>query len=175
MPREYCLVEVNMRKFEPGDKWYQGWFEMEIDFATESWEEATKEFEKKDSWPWVVYDVEIIKPITTFNFSFMGQHAGDFGYANGLEWEVANIGTAEVFEGWEKDLEEIGSSIIQNYEKRGRDFGRKFVRFITLWTYDGYQDSYNGEFDSEWDLVGVVDPADIFKMLKEKENGTTKG
>lgn len=45
----------------------------------------------------------------------------------------------------------------------------KIVRFVTLWSYNSWQDSYNKEFDSEWYLLGLVNPRQIAKEIVDKK------
>jgi hypothetical protein len=98
---------------------------------------------------------------TGFSFRFFGQ-TFDRHYSGGLEWECNAMDTDFVFgtgygDGWLNELRTIGEQIIAGKQGQGRDIDGTVVRFVTAWEYHSWQDSYNKEFDSEWNLLGEVD------------------
>lgn len=107
-----------------------------------------------------------------FSFRCIGQNL-DRSYSSGVEYEWFEIGTEEVFSHFINDLIEIGESILADKDSQGLDlqqfFDGRVVRFITVWNYESWRDSYYKEWDSECYLVGLLDTSKLESiLLKEK-------
>jgi hypothetical protein len=191
MSEEISFVEVIMVHYEPEDKEYQAYFENEVHCFLGNWEECSEEIQevvvarkqkeeneeqarKEGRSVWgrcsvLAYapDTLIIQPLTTFRFNFFGQNF-DRNYAGGLEWEVREMDYDYIFKDNLEELKEMGMKILADKKAMGHPKANNLVRFVTLWSWRSYQHSYYNEWDSEWELLGLVDPKKVHLMLKEK-------
>ena len=147
MSEEFSFVEVLMISYHPGDKEYQKFFEKAYTSSHEP-------------------DLLFVKSITAFQFHYFGQSL-DRNYSSGIAWEVQSMDADFVFGDWLDELKKIGQSILSDKKEMGHPQASNTIRFVTLWSYSTFKDSYSGEFDSEWELVGLVEPKKVALMLKE--------
>lgn len=110
------------------------------------------------------------------HFGYVGQFCE--GQQSALEYECENDSAAYVFEDWAEALRAIGDKILDaEYERlceaTRRNHGiwessypeePKEVTFLTAWEYRCGRD-YDGEWDSEWDLLGLIDLSKIKTLI----------
>src|SRR5690606_32151987 len=125
-------------------------------------EKAEEEAKAKGMRAWLVDslgrdpDFLIKKPFVAFSFRCFGQNF-DPEHSSGLDYEIRAMDTDYVFKGYQDQLEKIARDLQERYKVRRlrNDFDEKVVRFVTLWNYRAWQDSYHKEWDSEWELLGL--------------------
>lgn len=66
-----------------------------------------------------------------------------------------------------EELKEMGQAILADKKAMGHPKAKNVVRFVTLWSWRSYEDTYNHEWDSEWELLGLVEPKKVHLMLNE--------
>lgn len=181
---EISFVEVVVRFHEPGDKLYWEHFDdqelltfvigldeygediQEVIEAREKNEQIEKEAKVQGRNSWLTDpkgwdpDFLVTQPFTSFEFRCFGQNF-DCAYSSGLEFEIHSMDKDHVFSDWHKDLENTARELQEKFKSRRmrKDWDGKTVRFVTLWSYHSWEDSYNHEWDSEWELLGLVTPS----------------
>lgn len=182
---EYSFVEVVMQTYEPGevawsDYLNSGWVLFEghfVDF-TEDVEEVRQAKAENAGSKMIAEsagkstysvnskafeaDLLVTQPFTVWQFNCFGQGFTE-GTASGIEHEMQQMDAEYVFKAYLEELKKIGQQLIQEdyihwNPARGKQPDYKTVRFVTLWSYRSWEDSYNHEWDSEWTLEGLVDP-----------------
>ena len=110
---------------------------------------------------------EFIEDSIGFRFFIIGQ--GNGHYSSGMDFECQEIGFEDALKDWFEDFEKIAIKFLELRKKKEITFDYleelklddlSEVRFITLWGYDTSK-SYDGEYDSEYDLKGVFDLASL--------------
>jgi hypothetical protein len=159
MSSNICLVEVLMLKKCKDDKFWlddliNEFHVFDCDYFFQlSENNNTKQEKPRIRFSFRKPDIQFTKDVNLFQFQFFGQNL-DGEYANGLDFERGHIGY-DIFDGWENDLAGLGDWVLANYQEKGIRT-ENLVRFVTIWIYNSWQDSYYGEFESEWDLVGLL-------------------
>jgi hypothetical protein len=166
---EISFVEVVCHFYEPGDKEFKDFFETELELFDINIDEYGKNiievveaksrdkgFDLKGYEP----DFLITKSFVGFKFSYFGQNF-DACYSSGLAYEEHNMGPSYVFKNYKDELEEMARNLFDKFKirKLQDNWNGNVVRFVTLWSYLSWQDSYYKEWDSEWELLGLVEPS----------------
>lgn len=94
-------------------------------------------------------------------FGFTGQFFE--GQRGGLECECESGGADEVFGDWADDLKAIGDKLLDG-EIEGRRGEPHEVTFLTAWSYSCGTD-WDGEFDSEYELLGLIDLSRVKTLI----------
>lgn len=172
---EVSLVEVVMFKFKKDDKEDAYFLDNEFDLSYPHWEDCVNDIpeDKQEANPFDRNDIIFTQDCYCFAFRFFGQ-TFDYSYASGLDFEFTEGYLGEMFEGWEEDFIKYGEQLIGLQQEKQkdlleRDANYKMTRFITVWEYTAFQDSYSGEFEAEWDLLGLLEMHKIRDLLI-KEN-----
>lgn len=189
---EYSFVEVVMQTYEPGDRVWSSVLEdynlidADLQDVTEEIPEviAAKAENKsreaaalsEGNMTWLInskaYEADLIvtQPFTVWEFNCFGQNFAE-GTSSGIEHEIQQMDLNYVFKAYLEELKQIGQQLIKADRKHPRNnlrpvgYDYKFVRFVTLWSYRSYEDTYTHEWDSEWALEGFVEPDLIGKLL----------
>ncbi|MBL8165408.1 MAG: hypothetical protein JNJ61_25720 [Anaerolineae bacterium] len=172
MTKKYtrCLVAVTMTVFDPGyvlDEEYLGFLEGDKSgwlFPPECKciDDCLTPIEPRTVW---IYEesgalIKSSRPQYVFSkwaVAFEYSHAFQ-GYAEGvpamspLEHECWNISTADVFAGWEDAISECADEMLIHRKPIRKSYS---VTFLTVWGYRSWE--YDGEWDSEWWLIGRLD------------------
>lgn len=88
-----------------------------------------------------------------FRFQFFGQFFDHEQSA--LELECDSVSAEDTFGDFVERLRAIGDKLLDGRGADGYEPPRE-VTFLTAWTYTSDQD-YEGGWDHEWDLIGLVD------------------
>lgn len=182
---EFSFVEVVVRFFEPGNKECKDLFDelelfdLNLDEYGEDIQEVVEakaqtrknreEAEKSGKGWWDVLsgghdweeDFLVSKPFCGFEFRCFSQNFDPY-YSSGLASEIESVGTDWVFKGWKDELEKMAHGLVEDSKMKFDlipSLNGRTVRFITLWKYMAWQDSYNKEWDSEYELLGLVTPS----------------
>lgn len=196
---EYSFVEVVIQTYEPGDREFSDYLNAEWSMFTADLSEVTEEIQEvveakrendanelmalsagKKSW--VInskgreQDLLVTQPFKAFQFNCFGQGWTE-GTASGIEHEMQQMYAEYVFKDSVEELTKIGQQLVDENKAKFHmntvnwpDY--KTVRFVTLWAYQSFEDTYTHEFDSEWYLVGLVKPSRLLieeniKLIRE--------
>lgn len=180
--KEYSFVQVTMYYYQPGDKEYYNFlandcylfdvnlgdvtqFSQEVLAAQAQNKKAEAEALKQNRNNWIINpkgeqpECIVTAPFQAFDFDCFGQTFG-MSYSSGLEYEIEAAGKEYVFKGWIEQLTQIGFKLLEGIETQ-----EKCMKFVTLWSYFSWRDSYYNEWDSEWELLGLVTPS--LKLLEK--------
>jgi hypothetical protein len=110
-------------------------------------------------------------------FGFIGQLFE--GQESGLHWESKDGCTEEVFGGWADELKTIGDELLDAeidrlrtkasrndmWESVSDDGVPREVTFLTAWRYNAGRSYYDGEYESDWALLGRLDLSKIETLI----------
>lgn len=96
-----------------------------------------------------------------FSFRCVGE-SFDPCYSGGIAYNIEQVSAGDTFEYWIPELAAIADRLLVARRKEKLDDRINTVRFLTLWTYTAHRD-YEGEWDEDWDMLGVID-ADKLKL-----------
>lgn len=170
------LVSISAKRYKKGDKESSEFLDNEVQFSYPEWENITASLEEGDHGqleerdysdkPDLIFTEDIICIIDVIPF---GQ-SFDLGCSSAVEWELDYIGM-DFFEGFHEQLAQIAQELFKEHDEKIETFFRdktpsNEVQFITVWEHYSHQDYY-GEWDSDWDLLGVLDLKEVSKLFKE--------
>lgn len=164
--KEISLVEVGVYKYKVGDKLDSEFLDSNLEWSYPNWQDCIDDLPNPTNY----LDVIVTQDFYGFVFTFVGESFDDI-YAGGLHWEYGEGLQGETFSDWEADLIKYAEVKFEDYKKkqellRNPNYDVNFVRFVTAWEWTSYEDSYNHEFESEWNLLGLVNLDDITKIVK---------
>lgn len=91
--------------------------------------------------------------------------------SGGIEHAIEMIGAADVFEDWTDELIRIGAEMLDRDSPCLGEQRANAVKFLTLWEYEASRD-YDGEWDENWQMLGVLDTSQLKKAVKAEEETT---
>lgn len=181
---EYSFVEIIIQIYEPGEVAWSNfindsYINVDITEVTEEIPEVIQARAENDAnelmamssgkRTWLINsmayeaDLRVLKPFKAYQFSCFGQGFLE-GTASGIEHEIQQMGVEYVFQSFLPDIDKIGQQLIEVTRLKFQSLRAEYqpdyktVRFVTLWSYTSWQDSYSHEWDSEWALIGLVVP-----------------
>lgn len=183
---EYSFVEIVIQTYEPGDVAWSSYlnehselFDADLDEVTEQIPEVIAAQQENNAnelvalaagkRSWLVNskayeaDLRVLKPFKAYGFRCFGQGFLE-GTASGIDHEIQQMDAEYVFQSFLPELDKIGQQVIESAKVKMQGLRAEYqpdyktVRFVTLWSYTSWQDSYSKEFDSSWELIGVVTP-----------------
>lgn len=151
-----------------------GFIDNELNLTIPHWEDCVldkvEDFEENE-----ITLCHIEKDFYGFCFKPIGQ---DFGYefCSPLDFEISVMTASDVFERWVQDFIKVGCFLIEDAKAKGISLKEDTCRFVTVWSYESCQDTYYQEWDSEWDLLGVLDLQTLsLKKVEEYEKISKTG
>lgn len=172
---ETSLVSFVVKRYKKGDEENSEFLSNEVIFSFPLWENICKytinELERTEN-PGFRYsekDVIFEEDCYCFHEAQPFGQSFDSQWCSGIDYEIDYIGM-EVFEGFEEQLTEIAKQLLKEHEEKIELFAKdnapsNEVQFVTVWYYTSYHDTYWDEFDTEWDLLGVLDMQKVKGMF----------
>jgi hypothetical protein len=95
--------------------------------------------------------------IVVFEITCIGSGYGD--YRGALDYEIGSIGVGEVFGPYLVDMAQLAKAMLakQAPHRHWHDQPDQTVNFVMAFSYSSGLDQFSGEWDADWEPIGVVD------------------